>query len=86
MAYSSNATTLTPLEELLAQNTSDRARWLHQLVADQRAQITALNRSIDDLEDGFDKNKELMEESMNNFFLIVNAIVVFLVQVRCQYC
>ena len=86
MANSTNATLTPLLEELLAQNASDRARWLHQLVADQRAQITALNRSIDDLEDSFDKNKVLMEDSMNNFFLIVNAIVVFLVQVRCQYC
>ena len=64
------------------QNETQRARWLHHLYDQQREEIAALKLANASIYAKMETEKALMESSLDNFFLIVNAIVVFLVQVR----
>ena len=48
----------------------------------QNDTIEFLRKKIDKLEDKFAKADKVINANMNHFFLIVNAIIVFLVQVN----
>ena len=64
------------------QSKIERAKWLHHLYDQQRDEIAALKLANVSIYAKMETEKALMESSLDNFFLIVNAIVVFLVQVR----
>ena len=69
-------------DALIAQNETQRARWLHHLYDQQLEEIAVLKLANASIYAKMESEKALMESSLDNFFLIVNAVVVFLVQVR----
>ena len=66
------------------QNATTRARWLHDSFGRLRDDRASLAHAIDTLTKKYNSEKAIFNDNMDNFLLIVNAIVIFLVQVNSR--
>ena len=64
------------------QNATTRARWLHDSFGRLRDDRASLTHAIDTLTKQYDTEMAISNANVDNFLLIVNAIVIFLVQVK----
>ena len=78
----SNVTTMSPPAHEVAfanMTMEDRLMFLYRRELNHS---TMLQKAVDALSNRFSTSETIMNGNMNNFFLIVNAIIVFIIQVR----